>query len=336
MASPDIRPNAYASTSIDRAIESASRMVDRLCHVVDDGFAPTIATRSFPYPNTQNASNGRLWLDQYQLISLTSMSSGGVNVPLPNVFLEPVNSGPPYSYIEINRATTSALSMNPGTAQRAVTLTGLWGYRADEEQPGTLAGAVSSPGQATFSVSFRAGVGDILRVDTERIRVLEKSWISSSQTGSLAAAMNAQTLAVADGTVFATNEELLIDAERVLVRDIAGNNLIVQRAWGGSTLAAHTGATVFWPRSILAARGALGTTAATHSNGAPVYRHLVPGPIEELTRAYALDAFFQGSAGYARAIGTQDALRQATGRAIKDLEQRVYGNFARQARIRAV
>jgi hypothetical protein len=335
MASPDIRAAAYASTAIDRAIESSSRSVDRLCHVVDGGFAPTLATRSFPYPNTQNADSGRLWLDQHQLISLTSMTSGGVNVPLANVFLEPVNSGPPYTSIEINRGTSSALAMNAGTAQRSITLTGLWGNRADEETAGALTGAVNAS-VTSWPVNFRTGVGDILRVDTERVRVLEKAWLASGQTGSLTAAMNAQTLAVSDGTVFAIGEELLIDAERVLVRDIAGNNVIVQRAWGGSTLAVHTTATVYWPRTLSVARGQLGTAAASHLLSAAVYRHLIPGPIEELTRAYSLDAFFQAGAGYARTVGSNESERQASGRAIKELEQRVYGSYARQARVRAV
>lgn len=335
MASPDIRPAAYASASIDRAIESGARSVDKLCHVAVEGFAPVIATRSFPYPNTQNADIGRLWLDQYQLISLTTVTSGGVNIPLANVFMEPVNSGPPYTSIEINRATTSVLQSNSGTPQRSIVLTGTWGNSATEEQPGLLAVAVNAS-ITTFSVNFRTGVGDILRVDSERVRVVEKAWQSSTQTGSLTVAMNAQTLAVTDGTQFAIGEELLIDAERLLVRDIAGNNLIVQRAWGGSVLAAHTAALVYWPRSLTVVRGALGSTAVTHLISAPMYRHLPPGPVEELNRAYALDAFFQGGAGYARTIGQGEGQRQATGRSIKDLEQRVYANYGRMARTRAV
>lgn len=335
-SSPDIKASAYAAPQIDRAIEAGARSVDRLCHVCDDGFAPTIATRSFPYPNNQYADSGRLWLDQYQLISLTSMTSGGVNVPLANVFLEPVNSGPPYTSIEINRASSSSLSMNSGTSQRSLTLVGLWGFGQAEDTAGALAASVASASVTTWSVNFKIGVGDILRVDTERVRVIDKLWSASGQTGSLTAAVNAQTLAVADGTQFAAGEELLIDAERVLVRDIAGNNLIVQRAWSGSILAAHTTAAVYWPRTAVVVRGALGTTAATHANAAPVYRHAVPGPIEELNRAYAISTLFQQSIAYSTTAGEANAQRGVTVVALQALEQRVYGNYARQARIRAV
>lgn len=336
MASPDIRVTAYAAPRIDAAIEASSRSVDRLCHVADNGFVPVTGSRSFPYPNTQNADSGRLWLDQHRLISLISMTSGGITVPVPgNVFLEPVNSGPPYTYIEINRATSSALAAGSGTGQRSIVLTGVWGNRADEAPAGLLVGSPNAS-VTTVTVDFGAEVGDLLRVDTERLQVTEKAWISSAQTGSLTAAINDQLLVVANGALFTVGEELLLDAERVKIRDVAGNTLIVQRAWSGSVLAAHTTATVFWARSLTVIRGAFGTTAAGHSSGAAVVRHLVPGPIEELSRAYTLDTFYQQGAGYARAVGTQDAQRQATGRAIKDLEERVYGNYGRMVRVRAV
>ena len=336
MADPDIRVTAYAAPRIDRAIESGSRKVDRLCHVADNGFAPVAGSRSFPYPNTQNADSGRLWLDQHRLISLNSMTSGGITVPVPgNVFLEPVNSGPPYTYIEINRATSSALAAGTGTGQRSLVLTGVWGHRADEAAAGTLA---SSPNASTTAVTvdFAAEVGDLLRVDTERLQVVEKSWVTSAQTGSLTAAINDQLLAVANGALFVTGEELLLDAERVKIRDIAGNTLIVQRAWSGSVLAAHTAATVFWARSLTVVRGAFGTTAAAHTAGAAAVRHVVPGPVEELSRAYALDAYFQAGSGYARTVGSGDNVQNARSRSIADLEQQVYGNYGRMARARAV
>lgn len=335
MSAPDIRAAAYASAAIDREIESASRNVDRLCHVPDEGFAPTVAVRSFDYPNAQSAQTGRLWLNQNGLISLTAATSAGVNI-LASTFMEPVNSGPPYRSIEINRATSAVLASGAGTGQRSIVLSGLWADCPNtEETPGALA---SSPNASvtSWTVNFRAGVGDILRVDSERVRVIEKAWVASGQTGSLAAAMNAQTLAVADGTVFAAGEELLIDAERLLVRDVSGNNLIVQRAWSGSTLAVHSTASIAWPRVLVVARGALGTTATSHTTSTAVQRFIPPGPIEQLTRAWAIDGFFQSGAGWARTVGAADNERQATGQGIKVLAELVYGNYARKTRFRSV
>lgn len=336
MASPDIRASAYASRRIDAAIEAGARSVDRLCHVADDGFAPTVATRSFPYPNSQHATTGRLYLDKHRLTSLTSASSGGVTIATANINLEPVNSGPPYSYIELNRATSSAFSAGSGTGQRSIVLAGVWSSAPPvETTAGTLSGTINAS-VTTMGVNFAAGVGDILRIDSERVIVTEKTWIASGQTGTLTSAMNAQTLAVSDGTAFAVDEELLLDAERVVVRDIAGNNLIVQRAWSGSVLADHSGVAIYWPRTLTVQRAALGTTAASHTTGASAYRHVPPGPVSQLNMAYALDSFFQQGAGYARTVGSGDSERATSGRQIKTLEEQVYGNYGRMARFRSV
>lgn len=335
-ASPDIRATAYAAAQLDREIESASRRVDRLCHVPDEGFAPTTATRYFPYPNSQHAFTGRLWFDQHRPVSIDTFTAGGVTIPATDYFLEPVNDGPPYTSIEIDRASASALAMNSGTSQRSLVLAGTWcACRVNEETAGTITAGINSSA-ATMPVSLRAGVGDILRIDSERVRVVDKMWLTSGQTGTLTAANNAQSLAVSDGTAFAVGEDLLIDAERLFVRDISANTLIVQRAWSGSTLAAHTTATIYQARTLVVLRGAFGSTAASHSSGATVYRHVLPGPIEQLTRAYALDGFFQSGAGWARTVGQGDSERQASGRAIAALAEEVYGSYARKGRMRAI
>ena len=49
----------------------------------------------------------------------------------------------------------------------------------------------------------------------------------------------------------------------MLITDIAGNNLIVKRQKSGSTLAAHTGSTIYAPRQVTITRGDLGTTAGS-------------------------------------------------------------------------
>lgn len=338
MAAPDIKASAYASSTIDASISSSSRLVDRLCHVQDNNFVPWTGSKSFPYPNAQNASIGTLWLDKHRLISLSAFTSGGVTVAPANVFLEPSASGPPYNRIEINRATSSALAMNSGTAQRSLVLTGVWGERIDESTNSlfTLNGAVNSSVTSLGVILTPIFVGDVLRIDSERMIVTEKAWVSSSLTGSLAASNAAQSLTVSDGTVFAPGEELIIDAERVLVLAVTGNILTVQRAVGGSTLAAHTTSLIYWPRSPTVVRGALGTTAASHLSNAQVYRHAAPAPINELALAYSLDSFFQKRSGYARTIGSGDAERMAVGGGIKRLEERVIGMYGRSARVRAV
>lgn len=341
MSSPDIKASAYAAPTIDRAIASATVKVDQLCHrgdLVTRAFAPWIGTKYFDWPNDQSARSGRLWLDSNQLISLTSFQSPvGTTIPTSAVLLEPQRDGPPYSRIEIDRSSFYALGTNI-TSQRSVAITGVFGYQLDLRPAGTLSGGINAAVTTITGtpVTGGYGVGDLLKIGTEYLFVTEKAWVSSAQTSSLAASAAAQTLAVADGTVFVTGEELLLDAERVLVRDIAGNNLIVQRAWNGTTIAAHTTTAVYWPRVLTVTRGEVGSTAATHSNGDAITRQNYPGPVEELTRAYAIDTVFQGSSGYARTIGSGDSERQYSGRAIKELAEAVYGGYGRKNRSRAV
>ena len=69
----------------------------------------------------------------------------------------------------------------------------------------------------------------------------------------------------ASGSGFNVGEVILVDSERMLIVDIAGNYLTVKRAWDGSVLAIHsTGADIYTLRLLTVTRGALGTTAGTH------------------------------------------------------------------------
>lgn len=336
MQALDTKAAAYTSSQVDRAIDGASRNVDGLCHRI---FYPLTATKLFDYPNVQRARVGQLWLDQNEIASVSSFISGGVVVPPSNYFLMPSAYGPPYDRIDINLGTSSALTAGPLTWQQSLSVTGVWcGCPLDEADAGTLAVAVSTTSATSITVaSANIGVGRVIRIDTERMIVTEKSFITSGQTGSLTANLNANTLAVADSTVFRLREELIIDSERVLIVDISSNNLIIKRAYGGSTLAVHTTATIFYARQLTVTRGALGTTAATHLINAPIARHVIPALIEELTIAYALIRGLNERAGFARAVSSGDSeSRGSTQRTVLDLEENVRRLHRRSARVRAV
>jgi hypothetical protein len=121
------------------------------------------------------------------------------------------------------------------------------------------------------------------------------------------------------------------------VDEIAGNALVVTRAWDGSTIAAHAvGASIYAPRTLTVVRGALGTTAATHSNGASVARCDPPGSVRQLCIAEALTDLLQGRSGYARTAGSGDNERETSGKGLADLRARVHTSHGRKARTRAV
>jgi len=334
MGAPDIRASAYVESQIDEAIVAGATACDKLLH---RSFFPWQGTRTFDWPNTQDAGPYRLWLDDSGLISLTAATSGGTSI-LSAVKLRPNRSGPPYSHVDIDRATSSSYSYSSGTGQDSVSLTGLWGYTNTERTVGTLtAGITASATVIRYTPTTRViGVGSTLRVGSERMLVNGKRWVDSTQTGTLAAQPNATSLTVANGAAFIAGEELLIDSERLLVVAVTGNVLNVRRAVAGSTIAAHTTAALYWPRDLEVTRGALGTTAATGTLGDTVYVHVPPALVGQLNRAYALDQFFQEGAGYARTIGTSESEREYSSRGIRELEGRVYGAFGRKVRTRAV
>lgn len=330
MSAQDIRATAYAGRDIDSAIESASRAAEGLLHRT---FYPWTGVRSFDYPGDQMARSWRLWLGRYDLISLTSIANNdGSTVSAVNAILEP-QDGPPYDRVEINTGTSSTFSSG-ATWQRAVSITGVWGYTNDEEIAGTVAEALDASETGIDGSGMpTVGVGSVIRIDSERMVVTDKTWLTTAQTGSLTANMNAQTLTVADGTAFVSGEVLLIDAERVKVVDISGNNLIVRRAIDGTTLAAHTTATIYALRVLTVQRGALGTTAATHLTSTPVNRWVPPGVLSELTLAYAINNVLQRQSGYARTVALSDGQSEAmTGRAIREIEKTARMTLGRQAR----
>lgn len=334
MSAQDIKATAYAARDIDRAIESASRSAESLLHV--QTFAPTIGTRYFDYPGPTVASV-RLYLDEHPLISLTTLTSGGTAISASDYLLESVNSGPPYRRIELNRGT-SGYWQGGSTPQRAIAVAGVWGWTDDAETVGTTAEALDSSETGVDCAAIPGvGVGSLIRVDTERMIVVEKGWLATADTSvTLTGQNNAQTLAVTSGAAYTTGEVLLIDAERLRVLDISGNNLTVKRAVDGSTLAAHTTAPVYAQRTLTVTRAALGSTAATHLTSATVTRWVPPGPLAELTLAYAVNLLLQRQSGYARTSGSGDAQREASGRGIRDIErdaQRVLGRSMRTAAV---
>jgi hypothetical protein len=145
-------------------------------------------------------------------------------------------------------------------------------------------------------------------------------------------------VAVTDGTLFAIDEEIVIDAETMLITKIAGNNLVVKRAWDGSVLAAHTAPTadIYAPRTLVVERGAVGTTAATHSTAAAVTCWVPPSLVGRLARAEALVELGVESAGYAGSPGAGQAKRPPQGGTLEDLRCQVRDAHGRKARIGVV
>lgn len=327
----DATETARNNDQIDRAIEAASRAVEGQTL---RKFYPLLAIRTFDWPQPY-AQAWRLWLDENDLIAVTVLSGGGTTIAPGDYLLRP-GSGPPYTCIEIIR-TSGATFGGGSTPQGAISITGLWGYGNDEVAAGALAEDLDASETAVdITDSAAVGVGSILRVDSERMTVTHKNMLTTGQTGTLTKDNAATTLAVSDGSLFFAGEVLLLDSERVLIEDIAGNNLVVKRAWDGSVIAAHTGATIYARRRLTVVRGALGTTAATHTTATALVKHQPPGQIKALCLAEAINQVQQENSGYARVIGQGEYAREHGTKGLKDLRAEVSENFLRRPRLGTV
>lgn len=335
-SSTDSASVARDNVRVDRAADAASRTVERLLH---RKFYPFAGTYGFDYPGDRYARSYRIWFDQFDLVAATSVRNGdGTTIDAANYFLYP-QDGPPYEWIEINRGSTSYFSTG-STVQRAVQITGTWGWDNTTALAGTLAAGINaSVTSLTVSSVASIGVGSLLTVGSERLVVTDKAQTGSGQNlSSDVDAKNATTtVPVGSGAAFAVGEEILIDSEKMLITDISGNNLTVERAQDGTVLAAHaTGTAVYVPRVLTVSRAATGTTAASHSMSDPVYVQQYPGGIVQLATAIAANSLKQDLSGWSAVTGSGENGMQVAGGGLPALMKSAYMTYGRQGRYGAV
>jgi hypothetical protein len=334
----DVKETARNNRQIDRALEAASRTVEALTH---RKFRPVLATRYFDWPNRQSRTPWRLWLNENEVISVTSLTVPTGVIASSDYFLEP-DTGPPYTHVEIDLASSAAFESGD-TPQRAIAITGLFGYSNDEESVGSLASGLAASLTATASITWttpRIGVGDVLRINNERMIVTAKTMVDSTQNlgaPGMTAQANNVTVPVTAGSSFAVEEVIAIESERMLIVDIIGNNLTVKRAYDGTVLAAHSaGVDIYTYTGVELDRAQLGTTLAAHSSSDVVYRHVVPGLVREFVIAEAINTVLQEGAGYARTAGSGENEKEMSAKGLLSLRSDVKAAFGRKLRVRAI
>lgn len=326
---------ARSNALIDVQVEAASITVDTRLH---RRFYPVVTTCYFDWPNYQYAYPWRLWLDAKELADKTTavLTTGGQVIPANTIFFEPVNEGPPFTYLELNRSSTSAFGVST-TPQHDIAISGSFGYDLNTAAAGALAAAMNdtTTGTAVVTNGAAVGVGDLIVCGTERMLVTDRAMVSTTVTlvGNLTATVANTLVGVADITKFGVGETILIDAERMLIVDAAGTNLVVKRAWDGTVLAAHTGgATIYASRQLTVTRGAYGTTAATHLLAAAVTVHTPPALVRQTATAEAVVNLIGVRAGYPAKVSTFNP-----GPAdVSELWDQVWTAYGRKARQRVV
>jgi hypothetical protein len=338
----DYKEPAIADLDIDRAIESASRMIDK---TMGRHFYPFLDTRYFDWPAHQFEIPWRIWLDQNEMCGIpTAITVANGAQTLTNsidYFMRPddaLNRGVPFTRVEINLGSQAAFSSGD-SHQRAVAITGPFGFSKAVDVVGTIAADVSSVA-TTVSVSNSAmtGVGALLVLGSEYLHTTDTAW--SATAGTLAGNLTANNgntsvpVSIGSGATYSKLELVTIDAETMLITGVIGDTLIVRRAWNGSTLASHsTSATIYAPRQLTVTRAVLGTSAAAYSSGVQLNRHHPPSKIKELCIAECVVTRLSETSGYSQEVGAGGETTKL-GVGLADLWDGAFEAYGRQIRVR--
>lgn len=342
----DVKEAASRSSQVDSAIRSASDDIDGWLNRHKHGVAPVRAIRYFGWPTFTYSQAWRLWLDENEAIELDEVLIAG-RPATENVdyYLEPVNTGPPFTFIEINLLAHSSFD-NQGTYQRAIKITGTWGLRDDRDPAGTLQLGGIDASTTSFSVSNGAvvGVGSMLSLDDERVLVTDKA---TAATGVTITAdvdeYNAAREIPVSANRFFVGEYILIGEERMRILDVKATSIVVERAAQGSVLSSHaSGDAILAYRQLTVERGAQGSTAASHSGQIALTTWRVPDLIRDLCRAEAITRLEQEWSAYGARVYSDEAERDSSGtevvagRGLTDLRKACARRYKRKFRKRAV
>lgn len=320
---------------IDRVIEQASREIDAL---TDRRFIPITATRQYPWPQPFRVRSYELRLDE-DLLSVDSLTDEGDDataISSGDYFLEPVNTGPPYFWIEIDLSTTADF-LAKNTHQRAVRVTGSWGYGNATVTAGTLrdsGGINTTVTTLVCSDGSLIDVGDTLLIGSEQLFVTERTSAAEENNdlldGALTATRSEVSVTVDDGTRYNVGEVILVDSEKMYIETINGNVLTVERAYDASVSAAHSNnAAVSVFRTLTVTRGANGTTAATHSQADAITKYTPPPDITGLALALSLGYYSMGQGGWTGIVGSGPETIETRQAGLDKLRERVRREYRR-------
>ena len=309
------------SPKIDRLLQSASKQVEGNLR---RHFYPLTAYYSFEWPSPFQNTSLRLYLGR-DLLEVTSITSGGAAMTA--FVLQPYNDGPPYSRIEEDLSSDDAFSM-AAIRQLSIIIEGTWGYSMDTAPVGLLVDTLDdSQTDVEVPDASRVGIGDLIFCGTEAMIVTDRALLDTTEALSAGTSdkNNDLVVSVTDGSVFFAGEIITVDSERMLITGIASDDLLVQRAYDGSILAAHlTGAAAYVARTLTVERGSVGTTATTHTAADPITRNVPPQLIADLVLAEAVTRFFNEESGYARSLTSAGGVSiEMSGKALADLRDQV-------------
>lgn len=325
---------------IDRTAAAASREIERV--LGDRHFYPVTKKREYPWPQKDGHASS-LFLDQ-DLIAITALTKDGDDetaITSGDYFLEPVNDGPPFSRIDIDSASGNFFSSASDSAQRAVRVTGRWGYNEDTEAAGTVddsSGISASDTTLEVSDASLIDVGNVIFIGMEAIFVKERATKDTGanlDTADLTRDESNVTVNCSNLALVHPGEIIQINAEKMLIESrsatTGAGTLVVERAYDGSLLAAHSQPQDMLAfRSLTIVRGVNGTTAAIHADTTAIARYLPPPDIENTVFAIAEFYYQHGGAGWTGELAAGDAVAESRGVLIEKLIKKEAGHLGRR------
>lgn len=330
-----------ADRTIDRLIEGVSRDLDR---VTRRTYIPRTETRLYRWPPPGMGRSYVLWLDA-DLLALTTLQtkaqdSSPTTIASSDYFLEPNAPGPDqqarYNRIEIDLSSTAAFE--PGdTPQRSISVAGSWGYANATRSTGTVSSGLSSDATATEFVCSAAsliGVGDTLLIQSEQVFVSERAFAALGSVlvndASITAALNDDTITLDGSHGVLADEVIRLDSEQIYIVSVSGNDVVVVRAYNGTTLASHANDTaVHINRTLTIERGVNGTTGATHANATAISKYAPPFDIVSYVVAEVLGQYAQEQASWGRQVGAGDGAREFSGRGLGERRKVIIQHYQR-------
>lgn len=272
-------------------IQTASRFINRRFK----NFIPVLATKLF-----QDQGGGRdLRVDP--LLQVNQVLNNGFEIIAANYELHPLNrcwENGPYTRIYSEYA---------GWDDDDIRVTGLWGKWLQPEGLGIDVTQLVNATTIAVTDGSMLSIGLVLSLEDEQ-QLVTGLGSPTVITAQLAADItNAdEEIIIDDGTEVHEGEVIQISTEKMQVRMIAGNTLVVARGWSGTTRQAHAeNAAVSVYRTFTVERGVNGTVAAAHDNQV-LSRYVPPEDINWLCRQIAGLMHMKAKSNFAGKVGNAE------------------------------
>lgn len=283
-------------SQVMRHILAASEHIDREL----GQFIPAVETRKI-YP-----TGGKSYtLLVPPLLSITSIKNGDTTLTSTDYTLKPG-----YPHWQHGPYSEVYLESEGEWYSEGNEIVGEWGKYKLSKSLG-ITGSLAAVDTATLAVTdgSKLSPGMVLLIESEQLLVSGMSTTTTDSTADLAEDVDATSeteIAITDGTKLAVGEVIKVGFEQMLVLDISTNDILVERGYNGTTMAAHTsGASILVFRTFNVTRGINGTTAAIHAAKA-IYQYIAPADVNYLCRQIASLMMKKAESGYVGRSGNDD------------------------------